>query len=210
MTKTTVARPGGAVAQLGADVAAGGDVDALEGLVEDQQAAGCGHPAADHDLLLVAARQREHLVALGAADDAEIAAICRGQRRVRRRGAITPSAAESGCRKGRLMFVVDVEVGDDAVVGAVLGDQEHAARRWPRAGVGGAIGACRPASSLPANGLAAAPNSDLGERGLADADEAGDRDDLAVAERQGEGRGASALQLQAGRPAEDRAGRRSW
>ena len=40
------------------DVAPRADVDTLERLVQDKHAAGLHQPAGDHDLLLVAARER--------------------------------------------------------------------------------------------------------------------------------------------------------
>ena len=109
------------------DLGLGADVDAARRLVEDQHARVHGQPLAEHDLLLVAAREVHH------AADASPGVL------MRRRATSASATRRSGCavqqaparvvaaRSGSDVFSATVMRQHEAVALAVLGSEEHAA-----------------------------------------------------------------------------------
>ena len=115
------------------DLDLGADVDAAGRLVEDQHARLGRQPLAEHDLLLVAARQRaRELVDAGRADPKLLDVARRRSSARSRRG--SSSRGNSRGRIGSVTFDGDREVEDEAVLVAVLGDVGDARRRAPRTG----------------------------------------------------------------------------
>ena len=159
------------------------DVDAARRLVDDEQLRVGRQPLGEHDLLLVAARQRCRPGRSSRWTSAAAAPPIRAPSGARAPARISPSRRERPQPVERRV-ARDRQVHDQALLAAVLGHERDAGAHRGAGAAGAAAGA--PATSTcPASGRSIAEDRphDLAAAG---ADEPGERDDLAGADLEGD------------------------
>ena len=129
VTKTSVARPAGAVRGAWRPMSRRAAMSTpWNGSSRISRRAGFGHPAADHRPSAGCRPTASRMSSRSVRQTMPSSSICRARHRPFGAPRSTCRSARMRVEEGQAHVLVDVEVRDDAVVGAVLGDQEDALR----------------------------------------------------------------------------------